>query len=340
MEGGLILDRSSVTTNRLAASYMLASVVGLSLIPLIVASGKGAQSPFLFNAFWRVGLCAGCFVFLFVLYRDLIINRSVLACIRHHLFRWTMLFLIMNNFQMALLSISSGFVNISISAVLFETWPIFLVILMGWLFAKDGRYERNIFALIPVLFLAFVGVVLVSMSQVDNLEGLADLFLPSTVMGVMVGLGAAVMSGFAAFGVKWGVDLASELRFGSLDAGHDMQSLNLFAVVVANFISSLFSVPLSFALGAFNGEVVGIEWQIVVAALIGGSMVHAVSDTFWRKANLLTSNLGVNALGYLIPLASLAFLWLFSYVDVFHTQYLVLGALAIISANMFVNLKD
>ena len=194
--------------------------------------------------------------------------------------------------------------------------------------------------MIPVLFLAFVGVVLVSMSQVANLDGLADLFLPTTVMGVMVGLGAALLSGFAAFGVKWGVDLASELRFASLDAGHDMQALSLFAVVVANFISSLFSVPLSFALGAFNGEVVGIEWQIVVGALIGGSVVHAVCDTFWRKANLLTSNLGVNALGYLIPLASLAFLWLFSYVDVFHAQYLVLGALAIISANMFVNLKD
>ena len=325
--------------NRTAAGYMLAAVVSLSLIPLLIVWGKGTESPFLFNALWRLGLGFGYLLLLLVVYRSLLLNKQIITKIRHHIFRWSMLFLIINNFQLATFSLSARFVDISITAILFETWPVFLILLMGWLFVKEKRYWGNTFPMIPFLLLAFVGVVFVTLSQTRGFDGISKIVLSTAFIGIILALTAAVMSGFAAFGFKWGTDLAEGISAASITTKHDLDSLSLFSVVVANLVSNFVSIPLNAAFSVMSAETVVIDWTMIASALVGGMLIHTLGDIGWRKSNLITSNLGVNALGYLIPIGSLTFLWIFSYIGVARVGFLIIGTAAIITANLLINFE-
>lgn len=53
----------------------------------------------------------------------------------------------------------------------------------------------------------------------------------------------------------------------------------------------------------------------------------------------MTSNLGVNSLGYATPVFALFWLFLLSRVDVVNPDYLVVGAVAVIAANLLINFQ-
>lgn len=59
----------------------------------------------------------------------------------------------------------------------------------------------------------------------------------------------------------------------------------------------------------------------------------------WRKSNLITTNLGINALVYLVPVLSLAWLFGLSQVGPISVGYLIVGASVIVVANLLVNLE-
>ena len=77
----------------------------------------------------------------------------------------------------------------------------------------------------------------------------------------------------------------------------------------------------------------------MVIGIIGGGFVQAFSSIFYRKAALSTDNLGINALGYAIPILSLMWLGLFSHIGVARVDYLVIGAAAIIVSNLLINFE-
>lgn len=62
-------------------------------------------------------------------------------------------------------------------------------------------------------------------------------------------------------------------------------------------------------------------------------MIGAGATIIWRKANIATRNLGVNALMYLAPAFALCWLFAFSYVGGVNLALLVIGACAIVAAN-------
>ena len=75
-----------------------------------------------------------------------------------------------------------------------------------------------------------------------------------------------------------------------------------------------------------------------MVGFLGGILIYSLGSLAWRAANLLTSNLGVNALGYAVPLLALGLLWVFSRADVARLDYLVVGAIALIAVNLVVGL--
>ena len=59
----------------------------------------------------------------------------------------------------------------------------------------------------------------------------------------------------------------------------------------------------------------------------------------WRKANIYTTNLGINALAYATPVLSLIWLFSLGQANVTRVDYLVIGAAAIITANLLINFE-
>lgn len=68
--------------------------------------------------------------------------------------------------------------------------------------------------------------------------------------------------------------------------------------------------------------------------LIGGFITTGLATILWRKANLMTRNLNINLLSYLMPAFSLVWLFAFSQVADVNGVLLVVGACAIVAANV------
>ena len=113
--------------------------------------------------------------------------------------------------------------------------------------------------------------------------------------------------------------------------------LDLFFVIVAFAIASAVSFPVHVVAGFLVGEV--IDGRGLVIGVIGGGFVQVFSSIFYRKAVLSTDNLGINAMGYAIPILSLMWLGLFSQIGVARVDYLIIGAAAIIVSNLLINFE-
>lgn len=313
---------------------MLGAVLFYSFIPLAIARGGGVESPFLFNAGFRFGATAGCLLFLLVFYRPLLLNRSFWAAAGVGAVSWTALFSVLNSLEYALFSASVRFVDVSISAVLFDLWPIFIILLIAWLLPDEG-YRKNLQGILPFLTVAFIGLGFVVISQIGGFQfggGVAS----RLALGILLALLSALAGALTGFTFRWGRDLAERLRAAS-DVGYDRGSLNLFGAVAGFAVASLCGAGLNGSIGFIVGESIGIA--ALTTAIICGLILLGIATVSFRKANLTTDNLGVNALAYLTPILSLAWLWFFSGIGVVRPDYLVIGAAAIVSANLLINFE-
>ena len=60
----------------------------------------------------------------------------------------------------------------------------------------------------------------------------------------------------------------------------------------------------------------------------------------WRKANLVSDNLGINVLLYGVPVVALLLLFTFTPVNLVRVDFLVVGVVAIIGANVLINFES
>ena len=70
--------------------------------PLVAAGGNGANSPFLFSAGLRLGLGIGHVVFLAIFFGSVLRDAVVLTLISRRVITWSMLFVIINQFEYGL----------------------------------------------------------------------------------------------------------------------------------------------------------------------------------------------------------------------------------------------
>ena len=324
--------------NRVALAYMLFSVLDFSLMPLVVDLSGGSENPFLFNFSWRLGLVIGYSSFLAASYRTLLCQGAVWKLIWRSLFNYAILFAVIGQFEFALFALSIRFVDVSVATVLWAIWPIIFIFLTARILNDEERYRKITPEMLLFLIVGFVGFALVVVGQAGGLGGTNQSELPRSylVIGVCLAIAAAIATSFMAFGFKWGSDLSGEL-YQRLDGTKSRESLDLFCVIVAHVISCSLSVPVNGAIGLLSGETV--TYGVFAVAVIGGIFTDAVGTMSWRKANLITDNLGINALGYATPIFSLGWLAVFSQIDVARFDYLIIGAAAIVIANLLIVLK-
>ncbi len=162
--------------------------------------------------------------------------------------------------------------------------------------------------------------------------GLSELFSglwTDFALGIVLILASAVITSFAAFGFKWGVDLANELPN---DPKHSNQSIELFGVMVGTVILALFVSPITAGIGFARGE--PIVSQTLIYGFIAGVVVVALPGILWRKANLITHSLNINFMVYITPVLSLGLLFAFSLVGDVNIVLLLFGTAMIVIANV------
>ena len=318
---------------------MLASVGIWAVAPLVIALSGASRSPFLFAASMEAGAIASYLLFLLAFYRDLLADRSVLLVLGRHLLRrgWELVWLllgILSGLSYALFAWSTRFVDVSVSAVLFDgLWPFVLVMMFFLLYRGSGRYRAFTPSLGLLLLLGMAGCVLVVSSQGFDL----DRSVFSTLLGIGLVLLCPLIGPLASCLFRWATSLADALRGGGvgLEACGRVR-LELFGGACGVVGRCRF---LSAGQPSYRHRQSGERFhgQMLSVGLLTGAFVYTVGGITWRLSNLTALSPGVNALGYLSPAFSLGLLWAFGQVGVSSYLMLLVGTALVVVANVLIN---
>ena len=317
-----------------AIGYMSAAVLIFSLVPLVIVEVHGAENPFLFNAGWRLGASVGCVLVLLVFWQPLILDRGVLLFSLRRTVSWAILWGAVGCFDYGFFTWSTRFIDVSASAILFELWPIPFILIVSRFLGDTYGYSRNLSFIVPFMAVAFVGLVFVVASQTGNFSGIGNTSFHEGMQGVVLAIVAALLGSLGACSLIWGKNLADQLAAMGL-THRDRSSLVLFGAILGFGISSFWGATANAAIGLFYAG--RPSFEVFSVGVIVGVLLQASAAILQRKANLLTRNLGINALGYAIPILSLIWLWIFSEINVLRPDYLLIGAAAIVTANLLIN---
>ena len=314
--------------------YMTVLVLSASSTSVLYKLGNAADSPFLFTGLWQAftGLGLGLAVLL-VKGKSLLdphVARGVLSSCKFGF----MLVCIVGECGFVLFAVGLALVDVSVATVLYQTWPVFLMLITLFLFRNTNRYRSVSTGNWLFVGLALAGVVLGVMSQNEMPRPLLSighgLASPGALLGAGLVLAAAILAA---------ANIACTFRLGAMlakanDVTTDRRTGEiLFATVVTSMAMTVAGLVLC-AIGIAVSET--LSARNVAYAVPGALLVNVVGVCALRAANLKTDNLGVNALACATPLVALVWLHAFSTIDVFHMDYLVIGAVAIVSANLII----
>ena len=108
-------------------------------------------------------------------------------------------------------------------------------------------------------------------------------------------------------------------------------------MIISFLFSSLGAAVVGLLVGFGRGETFDLD--LLALAFAAGLVVNTTAGLLWRKANMADSDISFNVLGYAIPVLALQFLFSFDQADITRVDYLILGATAIIVANLLINFE-
>ena len=316
-----------------AVVLALLAVVAISWAPLGIAIGNGPASPFLFAAAMRFGTFLTYGTFLAIAFRHVLVDKQVGAIVLRRVLTWTMAFIVVQQFDYALLALASSFADIGIVVVVFGTSAIFRVFLMSRLFK---RYQRLWPDVALLLLTGLLGLWFAASGGAGMLLTFGDFLSSDTPIGVALAFLAAGAAALTAIGLRWGVDLARALPAGKV-AEPGSLLVNIGCVLTGQGVANLIGSALQASIGFARGESITLESLGIAVAT--GALVAPVGRTAWRAASLTTTNLGVNALFYAVPVVSLVWLLLFDQTRIPRLDYLAIGAVAIIITSLLINFE-
>ena len=320
-----------VNQNKSALLYMVVAVVLFSALPITFSIGGASNAPFLFVALMELSAFISSVIYLFREYKKKT-NQATLKIILNNLRHPAIFFGVFGLFTYVLFAFALRYVDEAVAAVLIGTSHIFTVILMARLFDEEERYAKFTTQKWFLFAVALVGVGFVIFSQsstIDNAVG--ELFTFAALGGVGLLLVAAFLAA---------IGLPANQLWGSYVSRKVNDDDEIFYTVVASSIGLAIGVFVLIVIGLSSGEnIQSIGGVGVLSAITYGLLGHGVGHIFFRIANARTTNLGINALFYLIPAVSLIWLALASRIDVPRIDWLIIGVIAIIVANLLLNFK-
>jgi hypothetical protein len=146
-----------------------------------------------------------------VFYRSLILNCANLRVIARRIIDPKIGLSIVANFNLAFFAWSTRFVDVSVTAILFEIWPIYIILITARLFRGDTRYREITSEMVLLLALGLIGFAFVVGGQAGGFADIQTGGLSLLIVGVVLAVFGAIATSFSAFGFRWGTDVASEL---------------------------------------------------------------------------------------------------------------------------------
>ena len=365
-------DTAQASSNRIALGYILIAVISYALIPAAIEFIGGEKLPFFFVAAWRLGVAVGCVAILIVFYLPLWLNRYNWGRFKYYLstsetkavdwrfpvinlhiqvdelriplvnwkipgdfIDWRILLTILGNCEYALFAWSLQYIDITMATIVFQSWPIFFLILSALLLRENIRHLHNgktalsLFLLVSLSIIGFAFIVFSQSGEIGQLGNVSRL-----ITGVVLVAGAMVLGNLKAFGIDWGRRLGNQLSGSITGLG---SSPAMFFVLVSFLISSFGAAAVGLIVGLGRAETWDME--ILGMAFLGGLIVNGTAGIMWRKANMADDDIGFNALGYAIPVVAILFLLLFGMAGVSQVDYLIIGVMAIVVANLLINFE-
>ncbi len=319
--------------NKLALGYMLVAVILLSTFPLTLAFSNASNAPFIFSGLVNFSSVITGLIFLVLFHyirRENQNTKETLRIIRSKFFTQDFLWVLASGIGIFLFALSLSLINVAIATIFLGTWPIFMVFTTAWLFKKDERYQKITREKLLLFALSFVGAAFVVASQSENFSTISsDLLNQRAGIGTLLAIFAAIMGGMGtAYSLKLGSEATQELG----SEKHDELFFTMVFLVIAWLVGSVLFI----ILGHISSESF-IDIKIYPAIIYGS--LGAAGVILSRLANFKTNNLGINAIGYALPVVSLIWLGLASLINVPRFDWLVIGTSVIIIANILLTLK-
>ena len=127
---------------------------------------------------------------------------------------WRILLTILGNCEYALFAWSIKYFDIAVTTLLFQSWPIFFLLLSAMMLRKDANIDisgKGTLSLIVLISLGFIGFAFIIFSQTGEIGKFDDTGVPNLVIGLVLALGAMVLSNLKAFGIDWARDLGEPI---------------------------------------------------------------------------------------------------------------------------------
>ena len=324
---------------------MAAGVVFFSTNGLFVELTFGDNHPFWYNTGVWVGTSLRLGVLLFVLHRPVfsdpvsrrVLYRRSVGLKTDGVRRWDLVallwLLVVGRFAFAFFAWAIHYVDTATVSVLHYTWPVlFVLVLARWDRTTGGRYRKvGAFSWIG-LGLAFIGMAAVVGGTVGfDARGTV---LAGGVFGIILTvISALLQAGVATLGFPFAYGVASEISE-KTDARLEWENLEFGCLLFVYCLSGVIAILPNALIGWVTGGSISAEsfgWAVAV----GVSFVPGAALA--RKAVLITPDLGVNALIYASPVVGLLWLGLFTDITVARLDLLVVGAVIVAVANVFLN---
>ena len=343
----------------------VSDALGLSNDPGGAGDRVGYQNPFSFNAGWRMGGVVGCLLFLILRYHRLIAHlftkggseaRGKIAAAMGLGLRagdsndsseskgrnfggWAILYGVLGKFDYVLLAFAVSYatvISLPIVTIIYTVWPIIFIVIMATI--DKENYKRGGGWTALMVLLCFVGFAFAGWH-----------YIQAANFQIYIGVGIAVLAALLvgshyAVMLKWAGSLGRSLK----DLGEQLQQktglsdsddklgnqLDIFAAGSALLLTQLICAIISFVVGMRLGE----NTDLLLLWFVGGFLSAGVGDILFRAANVVSDNLGVNAIIYAMPIFALALLAIF-FPDfaIKQPDYFVIGVLIIIVSNLFIN---
>ena len=345
-----MLESMGNKNQALSVLYMMLAVVCYSIIPILIKVGNAEGSPFLFTGIRQIfiGMITGIAV---IVIKKALVKRNVIGDINLKVIssnwspRITALFIasISGTCAFVLLAFGLAYIDVSMAAILYETWPVFFILLMSFLFYEktkkrdEQRYNPITASTLVFIALAIIGIALVTLSHNDTENPLSLIVVDFTgqwtaAFGVSLVLLAAI--GGAAQG-------GCELKMAEIFAKKHSRPefLNAEEIVLVAIMASMTEIVAGTVLclvGLIVSETISTH-QLIFTIFTGVGLT--IGNVFFRASMLKTRDLGVAALSYLAPLITLIWLVVLSLLVVPHVDYLIIGAMGIVSANLLINAR-
>ena len=327
-----------ITTDKqsTAAILMLLSVIGYSIVPLVIDYAAPGNNPFLLNALIRLVLVTTTLVYLARTNIDLLRNQELRRIVKSRSKGWIFVLAALGPLDYGFFLWAAQIVDTAIVVIIYELWSLPFIFLMDRLLrdksATAPRHHPVNRETIILLGLAVAGFIFVTLGPTGGHLGTEGPAGIAVEWGILLAMAAAGFASFAAFSFRWSRDARRELSDPG-EADSLQLALNLICFVIISIPALIVNMLLSIA-GISGGTF--ITGRGALLALVIG-LLAGVSGILFRMSNTLSADPAINAMFYLKPVLALIVLALVTSVDIARGDFVAIGAAAILVTNLLIN---